>query len=197
MNLHSIVAPYIAAVNPMSIVGIQISDGSVTGPNGVRVPKYETPGALMASIAANVLNVTAQTAGKLQPGQTLSGVGLAAGTMITRQITGVRGGIGTYALSNEQPDLASVAMTTAVSLLAQIQPLTKSDLMQLEGLNLNGDKKKIYMNGSIDGVVRIELKGGDLVVTPNGQTWLVVQNLEGFTDTAGWVCAAMVLQNGS
>lgn len=197
MNLHSIVAPYIGAVNPMSIVGIQISAGSIPGANGVRTPKYETPGSLVASIAANVLNVTGQSAGKLQPGQTIAGAGLAAGTMITSQISGAKGGIGTYALNNQQPDVAPIAMTTSLSLLAQVQPMTKADLMQLEGLNLNGDKKKIYMNGSIDGVVRVELKGGDLVTLPNGQVWLVVQNLEGFSDTAGWVSAAMVLQNGS
>lgn len=197
MNLHSIVAPYIGAVNQMSRVGIRISAGSVTGANGVPIPKYETPGALMASLAGNVLNVSAVSAGLLKPGQTLAAVGLAAGTMITSQLSGARAGIGTYALNNQQPDLGAVAMTTTLSLRAQIQPLTKSDLMQLEGLNLNGDKKKIYMNGSIDGVIRIDIKGGDLVTTPNGQVWLVVQNLEGFSDTAGWVSAAMVLQNGS
>lgn len=197
MNLHAIVAPYIGAVNPLTLVGIQISAGSTTGPNGIRVPKYETPGALVASIAANVLNVTAQTAGRLSAGQTLAGVGLATGTMISSQISGVRGGIGTYSLNNQQSDLGAVAMTTSLALLAQVQPMTKSDLMQLEGLNLNGDKRAIYLNGTIDGVVRVELKGGDLVTLPNGQVFLVVQNLEGFADTAGWTRAAMVLQNGS
>lgn len=198
MNLHAIVSPYIGAVNPLSLVGIQISAGSVTGANGIPVPKYETPGALTASIASNVLNVSAVSSGLLKPGQTIAGVGVAVGSMITSQISGARAGAGTYALNNQQADLgAVVGMTTSLSLLAQIQPMTKSDLMQLEGLNLNGDKKAIYLNGSIDGVVRVELKGGDLVTTPNGQVWLVVQNLEGFDATAGWTKAAMVLQNGS
>ena len=164
MNLHAIVAPYIGAVNPLSLVGIRISAGSTTGANGVPVPNYETPGALTASITAGVLNATAIMAGILKPAQTIVGAGVLAGNMITAQLSGARGGIGTYSLSQVQ-DLGSVAMATNLALLAQIQPMTKSDLMQIEGLNLNGDKKAIYLNGAIDGVVRVRLKGGDLYST--------------------------------
>lgn len=42
MNLHSIVAPYIAAVNPWMTVTIQRSTGYTTLPNGKQVPSYET-----------------------------------------------------------------------------------------------------------------------------------------------------------
>jgi hypothetical protein len=196
MNLHAIVAPYIGAVNPLSLVGIRISAGATTGANGVPVPKYETPGGLTGSIAAGVLNATAVSSGILKPAQTIAGVGVAVGSMITAQLSGARGGIGTYSLSQVQ-DVGSVAMTTTLALLAQVQPMTKSDLMQIEGLNLNGDKKAIYLNGAIDGVVRVKLKGGDLIDTPDGQTWLIVQDLEAFNATAGWTKAVMVLQDGS
>lgn len=197
MNLHSIVAPYIGAVNPLTLVGIRISaPPAPTSPNGLRVPRYETPGALTGSIAADVLTVSAVARGILKPAQTVSGPGIAASSLITGQITGALGNVGTYRLSRENA-VGSVAITTALSLFAQVQPLTKSDLMQLDGLNINGDKKAIYLNGAIDGVVRVKLKGGDLIDMPDGQVWLVVQNLEGFDATAGWTKAAMVLQDGS
>lgn len=197
MNLHAIVSPYIGAVNPPQLVGIRISSGTApTSPNGQRVPRYETPGALTGSIAAGILAATVVSAGILKPAQTISGAGVLPNTMITGQLSGARGGAGQYTLSAIQ-DIGSIAMTTALSLIAQVQPMTKSDLTQIEGLNLNGDKKAIYLNGAIDGVVRVRLKGGDLIDTPDGQTWLVVQNLEGFDATAGWTKAAMVLQNGS
>lgn len=196
MNLHAIVAPYIGAVNPLTLVGIRISAGRVTGPNGVPVPKYETPGALTASIAAGVLSVSAVASGVLKPAQTIAGAGVAPNSMITAQLSGALGGIGTYQLSQIQ-DASAVAMTSSLSLLAQIQPMTKFDLAQIANLNVNGDKKAIYLNGAIDGIVRVKLKGGDLIDLPDGQTWLVVQNLEGFDATAGWTKAAMVLQDGS
>lgn len=198
MNLHGIVAPYISVVNPMLTVGIRVSAGTLaTNAAGIRVPRYETPGALTASISGGILTVSAVSQGVLKPAQTLSGTGLPAGVMIDEQLSGARGGAGTYSLTQDLDDLASVAMTTALNLIAQVQPMTKSDLMQIEGLNINGDKKAIYLNGSINGVVRVLLKGGDLVDLPNGTTWLVVQTLEDFVLTAGWTKAAIVLQNGS
>lgn len=196
MNLHAIVAPYIAAVNPQQLVSVRVSADSDTAANGVPVPRYETPGALVGSIAAGVLAATAVSSGVLRPAQTVAGAGVSAGTTITAQLSGARGGVGTYQLGVVQ-DVTSGPLATSLLLLAQVQPMTKSDLLQMEGLNLNGDKKAIYLNGAVDGVVRVRLKGGDLVDTPDGQTWLVVQNLEGFDATAGWTKAAMVLQNGS
>lgn len=196
MNLHAIVAPYIGAVNPLTLVVIRISAGRITGANGVPIPKYETPGALTASIAAGVLNVSAVVSGILKPAQTITGAGVAPNSMITAQLSGAVGGIGSYQLSQIQT-VGAIAMSSTLALLAQIQPMTKSDLMQIDGLNVNGDKKAIYLNGAIDGVVRVKLKGGDLIDLPDGQTWLVVQNLEGFDATAGWTKAAMVLQDGS
>lgn len=56
---------------------------------------------------------------------------------------------------------------TVVGVPVQVQPMTKDDLHQVEGLNLNGTKKSIYINGRVDGIVRVERKGGDLI-TPLG-----------------------------
>lgn len=79
---------------------------------------------------------------------------------------------------------------------AQVQPLSYKDLMQLEGINQNGVKWKLYVSGQVDGIVRPEMKGGDLVVINSGPhqgTWLVTMVLEQFPD---WTSAAIVLQNG-
>lgn len=83
-----------------------------------------------------------------------------------------------------------------VQLLGQVQPITSRDLAQLEGINLGGVKWKIYLNGEIDGVVRPEKKGGDLVTIPTGPhqgVWLTVAILEQWPD---WCAAAIVQQNG-
>lgn len=82
-----------------------------------------------------------------------------------------------------------------VSVAGQIQPISTRDLAQLEGINLGGVRWKVYLYGEVDSVIRSELKGGDLIVIPQGRhigTWLVVQVMEQFPD---WCCAAIVFQN--
>lgn len=196
MNLHSIVAGQIGAVNPFIPVTLRISAGQgTTQPNGQRQPLYETPGALTGSFSGTVLTVTAVASGKLASGQILAGTGVVALTSITRQLTGVDGGIGTYAVSRLQ-DLSSRALTTDLIVAAQVQPMTWRDLQMVEGLNLAGERRKIYLHGETDSVVRVQKKGGDLVVIASGVhrgTWLIAQTLEQFP---GWVSAAMTLQNG-
>lgn len=146
--------------------------------------------------ASNVLWVTDVAAGVPQVGQTLSDAGaLLAETMIVGLGTG-SGGTGTYLLSQQQT-VAPEAMGTALSLTAQVQPMTWRDVLQLQGLNLQGTRKKIYLRGAVDGIVRVALKGGDLVQLPDGSTWLVAQQLEAFNMTAGWTSAAITLQDGS
>ena len=87
-----------------------------------------------------------------------------------------------------------------VTVRAQIQSLTYRDLMQLEGLNLNGTKKAIYLYGNIEGVVRQTNKGGDIITMPDGTVWLVAQVLESWgqntsNTTERWCKVACVLQN--
>jgi hypothetical protein len=197
VNLHGIVASQVAAVNPQTLVTLRISAGqAATAANGTRQPLYETPGALTGSISGTVLTVTAVASGKLASGQILAGTGLLAGTRITRQLSGTEGGIGTYSLNRTQI-VASEALTTDLIIPAQVQPITWRDLQQLEGLNLAGERRKVYLYGATDSVVRVQRKGGDLITIPagvNAGTWLVAQTLEQFPD---WVSAAVTLQNGS
>lgn len=196
MNLHQIVAPYVGAVNPMVEIGVRSAVGATTGANGTRTPSYATPGALIGSIAGTVLTVTSLSAGLLQPWQTVSGAGVADRTMIVEQLAGAKGKVGTYRVTRDQT-VGSVALSTSVRILAQVQPLTNRDLLQLEGLNLGGDKKAVYVTGDVEGVIRVRLKGGDLVDLPDGSVWLVNQTLESFDTTAGWTKFAITLQDGA
>ncbi len=196
MNLHQLVGPYISAVNPALYIGVRSSVGDVTLSNGTRVPKYATPGGFSGSIAGTVLTVASLSSGVLMPWQTLLASGVADQTMIVEQLTGKKGGVGTYRVSREQT-VSTRTMTTTVRILAQVQPLTNRDLQQIEGLNLGGDKKAIYVTGDIEGVVRVRLKGGDLIDLPDGSVWLVNQTLESFDTTAGWTKFCITLQDGA
>lgn len=84
----------------------------------------------------------------------------------------------------------------AVTVMGQVQPIGWRDLQQLDAVNQQGTKEKVYLNGQVDGIVRPDNKGGDLITDPaTRRVWLVVQVLEGWT-TAGWCSLAVVLQNG-
>lgn len=198
MNLHGIAAGAVSAVNPFIPATVRISTGpSATSASGHRTPTYATPGAFVGSIADQVLTVDSQTDGKLQAGQTIAGAGVAGGTEIVSQLTGAAGGVGTYQLDRPSTVSPSVAMTAALVVQAQIQPITWRDLQQLDGVNLEGTRIKAYLYGKVDGLVRASSKGGDLVTIDSGPyagTYLVAQILEQFPD---WVCAALTLQNGS
>jgi hypothetical protein len=71
-----------------------------------------------ASISGDLLTVTAVANGTLTVGTTVSGTGVASGTLIAQQLTGTVGGVGTYLLSQaQQQNVASETMTGAYGLL--------------------------------------------------------------------------------
>lgn len=192
MNLHGVASSVVSAVNPLMPVTCQISTGSTTNADGTRSPAYATPGAFTGSITGNLLTVSAQSAGTLQVGQTISGAGLPSGLVISALGTLAN----TYVLNQSGLSIGSEAMTAALNLQAQIQPVTWKDIQQLEGLNISGIRWKAYLYGQVNGIVRAEKKGGDLIVVPAGPhagTWLVAEILESWPD---WVLAAITLQNG-
>ena len=49
---------------------------------------------------------------------------------------------------------ATPTYVTAVNVMGQVQSLTFSDLRQMEGLNIQGTKRAIYLQGDVEGVVR-------------------------------------------
>jgi len=83
---------------------------------------------------------------------------------------------------------------TARNIPAQVQALTFKDLHQLDGLNQAGVQRAIYLYGKIDGVIRSEVAGGDIITIASGAnrgTWLVTKSLEQWPD---WCKVAVTLQ---
>ena len=197
MNLNNLVRGAIGSVNPDILLTIQISTGSTRNAAGLPSPSYATPGALTGSIAGDVLTVTAIPSGVLMRNQTLQDTGaLLPNTIITGQLSGTKGGIGTYSV-NQAQTVGSEPMTTILTAMGQVQPITWRDIQQLDGLSLNGTRKRIYINGFIEGLVRATNKGGDLITIASGPfvgVWLVAQVLEAFP---AWTAVAATLQDGS
>lgn len=77
----------------------------------------------------------------------------------------------------------------------QLQSLTSGDVKQLDGLNIQGERRALYLTGDLDGISRPDISGGDLVTLPDGTIWLTVYILENWVLTGGWVKAAVVRQN--
>lgn len=89
---------------------------------------------------------------------------------------------------------------TLTDVPCQIQALAYTDIQMLDGLQLNGERRKVYVNGHYDSLSRERSTGGDLLVFPDGtmypfgDTWLIAQTLEQFPD---WCSLAVTLQVSS
>lgn len=79
--------------------------------------------------------------------------------------------------------------------MAQKQSLTADDLKQLDGLNIQGVQEALYMNGNIEGLIRLNQRGGDLVTMTEGRfkgdVYLTTHVLERWPD---WCKIAVTLQ---
>ena len=80
-------------------------------------------------------------------------------------------------------------LTTSTSLTGQVQAMSGDDLKHIDGLNIQGVFRSVYLYGNIQGVVRADGKGGDTLrfpQVPGGvtQDWLVVQVMESWPDWA-------------
>lgn len=73
-----------------------------------------------------------------------------------------------------------------------VQALQYNDIIQLDALNIQGERRKIYINGQINGLVRVANKGGDLITDDFGNIWLVAVVLEDWPD---WCSVAVTLQD--
>ena len=91
------------------------------------------------------------------------------------------------------PDGSRVpSYANAQIVFGDIQALQYTDVMQLDGLNIQGERRKIYISGRVDGLVRVDNKGGDRITTPDGFIWQVTMVLEYWAD---WVSVAVTLQD--
>ena len=129
MNLHAVVAPCIAPVNPPILCTLRMSTGYTIGPDGTQYPTYR--------------------------------------------------------------DYVNVPV--------DVQALSYTDLMKIGGLNIQGTRRKAYINGNWEGLNRPRQKGGDLLVMPNlpdfpgPTTWLIAMVSEWWQT---WCCVLVTLQNG-
>ena len=157
-----------------------------------------TLGSCDVTSVSSVLNVTGIASGVPQPGQQLADLTAAIlpGTLITAFLSGQRGGLGLYSINQPQTVLPET-MTTSMTIIAQVQPIAASDLRHLDSLNLQGSHKALWYNANLRGIIRIALRGGDLVTLRDGSVWLVNQPLESFELTAGWGKCAVTLQGGA
>ena len=73
-----------------------------------------------------------------------------------------------------------------------VQALQYNDITQFDAFNIQGERRKIYINGQVDGLVRVENKGGDLITDPLGNVWLVVLVPKSWPD---WCSVAVTLQD--
>jgi hypothetical protein len=81
---------------------------------------------------------------------------------------------------------------------AQIQALSGKDLRQVQGLNLNGTLRAVYLFGDVEAIVRVLKKGGDVITDSNNNVWLVNQVLDTWAGAdGGWCKIVMTLQDGS
>lgn len=87
--------------------------------------------------------------------------------------------------------------TTSSTILAQVQGLSASDLRHVDALNIQGVVRSVHMYGNVQGVVRADQKGGDILQFPEipGGTiknWRVIQVMETWPE---WSRVLVVLQN--
>jgi hypothetical protein len=80
--------------------------------------------------------------------------------------------------------------------MAQVQALSFRDIQQIAGLNLQGTRKAIYLEGEVDGLQRSTNQGGDLITFPDGSIWLVAMVLEQWANE-DWCKVAATLQNNA
>ena len=90
----------------------------------------------------------------------------------------------------------------AYNLRAQFQRLAYEDLVLEEqsGLNIQGQRAKIFVNGMIEGVVRATGEGGDLLtrIRVDQSVWKCVEVIERYFGTHGevrWTSAIVTMQN--
>ena len=86
--------------------------------------------------------------------------------------------------------------TITLTVDAQVQALSATDLKHIDGLNITGVMRSVYMYGNAAGVVRADQIGGDILVFPEApnccnKNWLITQVMETWPD---WCHVIVTLQ---
>ena len=88
--------------------------------------------------------------------------------------------VGTIAASTGYTTINYVqtpSYATPLPCYMQVQALTSRDLQQISALNIQGNLRKVWLNGQWNGINRPAAKGGDLLVFC-GLNWKVFQVIE-------------------
>lgn len=99
-----------------------------------------------------------------------------------------------------QPGGARVPSYDDAPVTLQVQALAYGDIAKIDGLNIQGYRRKIYTDGVLSGLIRVQRTGGDFIVfdpalagsPPEGTTWLCVHVLEQW---APWCTVVITLQD--
>jgi len=86
--------------------------------------------------------------------------------------------------------------TLTLTVEAQVQALSSSDLKHIDGQNVTNNMRSVYMYGNAVGVVRADQLGGDILVFPEvpgncSRNWLITQVVETWPD---WCHVIVTLQ---
>ncbi len=81
-----------------------------------------------------------------------------------------------------------------VTVQGYAQPLSYNDIVQADGLSIQGVRQKVYLQGAVSGLVRASNKGGDLITFPDGTIWLVALVSEDWPD---WTSCIVTLQDNA
>lgn len=80
----------------------------------------------------------------------------------------------------------------------RVQSMTMPELTLMDGLNIQGIKRGVYMQGAVKAVDRAGGEGGDLLIFPDqygiNAVWLVVAVLEAWDQGSGWTKVAVTKQ---
>lgn len=95
------------------------------------------------------------------------------------------------------PDGTRTPGQTSTPVNANVQALSGTDLRHMDGLNIQGVMRSVYLYGDVEGIVRAQGRGGDMLqfpMTPGSdvQNWLVTQVMESWPH---WCRVIVTLQN--
>jgi len=193
MNLRALANGLTVTVNPNSPLLIRVSVGQGVDAARRPIPLYDSPNAFVGTIAGDVLTVSALTQGQVVVGQTLTGVGVLPRTRVLAKLSDT-----TWKVSVPQT-IGPVAMIGEVRVMGQVQPVEGwKDIQQLDAMNIQGTRYKIYLYGRIEAIVRPSSQGGDLIIDATGKVYLVAMVFE-YWPAIGipeWCSVAATLQNG-
>ena len=94
----------------------------------------------------------------------------------------------------QNPDGSTAPAYDTSPYVAQVQALQYRDLLQIQSLNIQGTRRKMYFFGEVDAIVRMLNKGGDVITRSDGTEWLVAFVFEQWPD---WCSVCVTQQNGS